>query len=248
MSQRIWIIGASDGIGAALARLYAQQGHHLVLSARRGGALKKIDKTLVGSGHQCVPMDVRRPQSIEAAKTEVLSHWSRIDRVIYMAGLYQPMKMQDLDIKQTKKIIEVNLLGAFHICHALIPDLLSFSPCQLAFCASVAGYRGLPGGQPYGASKAGLINLVQSLRIECGERIDVRLINPGFVKSRLTDKNEFAMPLRLSADDAARRIIKGLEGRSFEIHFPRRFTYIMKGLGILPDLLYHKLMRPRGTT
>ena len=143
-----------------------------------------------------------------------------------------------------RKIIETNLLSVFNILEVVVPVLRSQNQrSQLAICASAAGYVGLPGSQPYGSSKAGLIHLVESLKAEYGKSIDIKLINPGFVESRLTDKNEFYMPFRITAEKAAKRISSGLNSRKFEIHFPKRFTYLMKLVAFLPYSIYFFFFR-----
>ena len=238
-----WIIGASAGIGKALARELAGRGHRIALSARNEEALRQLHGELPGNGHLVLTLDVSDSKTVRRARENILRRWPQVDRVIYMAGIYQPMRMGEMDLDETGKILEVNLLGAFHITETVLPALLEQPGSQLAFCASVAGYRGLPGSQPYGASKAGLINMVESLKAEHGSKIDIKLINPGFVDSRLTDKNNFYMPARISTEAAARAIASGLESSRFEIHFPRRFTAIMKLLHALPHWIYYKIMR-----
>ncbi|MCH2410286.1 SDR family NAD(P)-dependent oxidoreductase, partial [Myxococcota bacterium] len=151
-----------------------------------------------------------------------------------------------LELSTVRKIIETNLLSVFNILEVVVPVLRSQNQrSQLAICASAAGYVGLPGSQPYGSSKAGLIHLVESLKAEYGKSIDIKLINPGFVESRLTDKNEFYMPFRITAEKAAKRISSGLNSRKFEIHFPKRFTYLMKLVAFLPYRIYFFFFRQR---
>ena len=238
-----WIIGASAGIGRALAGELAGRGHSIALSARNEKALEQLHDELPRDGHLVAALDVGDNKSVRRARDNILRRWPRIDRVVYMAGIYQPMRMGEMDLDETRKILEVNLLGAFHVTESVLPELLKQPGSQLAFCASVAGYRGLPKSQPYGASKAGLINMVESLKAEHGGMIDIKLINPGFVESRLTDKNDFYMPARISAETAAGAIAAGLESNSFEVHFPKRFTIIMKCLHALPYWIYYKIMR-----
>ena len=229
----IWIIGASSGIGAALARELAARGAILALSARRKEALETLTQSL-GAGHQLFPLDVTHKEEVAATARAIHSSYGRIDRVIFMAAAYTPMKLSALDMAATKQMIEVNLLGAFHVVEGVLPILTQQGRGQLALCGSVAGYTGLPGGQPYSATKAGIINLAESLRAELPRSIDVKLISPGFVKSELTDKNEFNMPMIITAERAASAIADGLPGRGFEIHFPKLFTRVLKLLRALP--------------
>lgn len=239
----IWIIGASTGIGEALTKELAKEGHSIAFSARNEKALINLHNTLPTNNHLAVPLDVSNHDKLKRAQEEILNRWPRIDKVIFMAGIYHPMHMGSLDLDETRRILEVNLMGAFNVAEVVLPHLLSNKGKQLVFCASVAGYRGLPKGQPYGASKAGLINMVESLNAEHGKKLDIKLINPGFVESRLTDKNDFHMPLRISTEQAATAISEGLKSRSFEIHFPKRFTFTMKLLRILPNWLYYRIIR-----
>ena len=241
-NNNTWIVGASAGIGAALARELASRGHNVALSARDAEALQQLKGELAAGEHLVAALDVGDYATVQQAQSDILQSWERIDRVVFMAGIYQPMPMTELDLEQCRAILEVNLLGALHLSASVLPHLLAHPGSQIAFCASVAGYRGLPRSQPYGASKAGLINLAESLRAEHGKRLDVRLINPGFVESRLTAKNDFHMPMRISAGQAARAIARGLDSSAFEIHFPRLFTYTLKLLGVLPNWLYYKII------
>ncbi len=228
--ERIWIIGASDGIGAAVARACAASGATLILSARSEDRLQQLADDL-GAAHVVVPMDVGDRASVEAAATTVMGH-GPIDRVIHLAALYDPGKVADIDPAMAAQIVTVNLTGTFHIAQ-IAPDVLRAGG-QLALCGSVAGYIGLPQGQIYSATKAGVINLAQTLRSELHGRVDVRLINPGFVDTRLTQRNAFTMPGLMTPDGAAQAIIKGLNGRRFEIHFPRRLTLVLKLIRSLP--------------
>lgn len=234
----VWIIGASSGIGLALAHELARRGATLALSARRGDALERL-RSALGEQHRVFVLDVTDPAETERAAKEVQGAFGRIDRVIFLSAAYQPMKLNALDLAVTRQIVEVSLLGAFYLVHALMPLLVTQAkPAQIALCGSVAGYVGLPGGQPYSATKAGMINLTESLHAEASGNIDVKLLSPGFVRTQLTDKNDFAMPMMIEPDEAARVIAEGLLTRAFEIHFPKRFTLLLKLLRLLPYRAY----------
>lgn len=239
MPETIWIIGASDGIGAALAKAWAGQGARLILSARSDDKLKALAASL-GEGHHAVALDVADRASVEAAAEQV-AQIGPVDRVVHLAALYDPGKVTEVDPGMAAKIIDVNLTGTFHICQ-IAPKVLREGG-QLALCGSVAGFIGLPQGQIYSATKAGVINLVESLRVELAGRIDVRLINPGFVDTQLTKKNDFDMPAMITPEAAAARIIKGLNGRRFDIHFPYRLTLVLKLVRALPYWLSLPLTR-----
>lgn len=231
--ENIWIIGASSGIGEALASELSAQGATLILSARSKDALERSQQAL-GSQHYIYPLDVADYGDVEAAVSYITSTVKKLDRVIFMAAIYQPADIVNMDVTFAKQLLEVNVLGAFHITKAVLPLLEKQSAGQLALCASVAGYVGLPGGQPYSASKAALINFAESLYVEAPKNVDIKLINPGFVRTPMTDKNKFAMPMRVEPEVAARYIIDGLKSKAFEIHFPKKFTIFLKFLSIMP--------------
>lgn len=239
-NEVIWIIGASSGIGAALASELAARGAHLALSARRKEPLETLKQSL-GAGHKIFVLDVVDAGLVSRTAQAIRAAYGRIDRIVFLAAAYTPMQLDELDLVVTRQIVEVNLTGAFHIVHAVLPILKEQQNGQIALCGSVAGYTGLPGGQPYSATKAGIINLAESLRAELPATIDVKLISPGFVKSELTDKNNFKMPMIISAESAAQNIADGLLKNSFEIHFPKTFTFWLKCLRILPYGLAFKI-------
>lgn len=151
-----------------------------------------------------------------------------------------------MEHEKVKKVVEVNLLSAFNLTELVLPWLIEQKKGQFVICASVAGYRGLPTGQPYGATKAALINLAESIYCEMQlthPEVDIKVINPGFVKTPLTDKNDFKMPMIITTEKAAEAIAKGLLSSKFEIRFPFIFTSIMKLLEIIPYRLYFWLVK-----
>lgn len=237
----IWIIGASSGIGWALAHALAQQGATLALCARRIDELTKLQKKL-GEPHHIYPLDVADTEACMATAQTIEQDLGRIDSTLFLAALYIPSAIHAMDIKLAQKTVQVNVGGALNIIHALLPIYQRQATGQIALCASIAGYRGLPNGQPYSATKAALINLAETLYIE-HPKLDIKVINPGFVSTPLTDKNTFEMPFILSPEQAADAITKGLKSKKFEIHFPKKLTYIMKFLRLLPDKLYFHLAR-----
>ena len=241
----IWIIGASSGIGEALAKELDARGAVLALSARREDALERLKNSL-GDQHKIFPLDVSDADIVNQTAQMIRTEFGSIDSLIFLAASYTPMKLDALDLNITRQMIEVNLLGAFHTVNAVLPifkeQTQDESQNQIALCGSVAGYVGLPGGQPYSAGKAGIINLAESLRAELPKTIDVKLINPGFVRTALTDKNNFDMPMIISPEQAGVAIANGLLKRRFEIHFPKRLTYWLKLLKLLPYKLSLKIL------
>lgn len=231
--EHIWIIGASSGIGEALARTLSDGGATLILSARREEELQKLNETL-GGKHLVLPLDVSDNQQVTQAVEHIRQQVPKLDRTLFLAAIYRPADIDKMDMQFAQKLVEVNLLGAIYTSYALLPLLQQQGEGQLVLCGSVAGYTGLPGGQPYSATKAAVANFTESLYAEVPEGIDIKLISPGFVRTRITDKNDFPMPMRIEPDEAAKAIAKGLKRRAFEIHFPKAFTYMVKFLRWLP--------------
>jgi short-subunit dehydrogenase len=240
----IWVIGASSGIGAEVAKELADEGAHVALSARSEDDLKKLEKELDGDGHIVAPLDVSDAKAVQMVADSLSEKWPRLDSVIFLAAIYSAHDGKRKPLDFMHKMLDVNIGGAFNIVETVLPIFDKQGQGQIVLCGSVAGYRGLPNGQPYCATKAAIINYAESLKVELEPKnIDVKLISPGFVKTRLTDKNDFDMPMIIEADDAAEAIVEGLTKRSFEIHFPKKFTFIMKFLQLLPTPLYFMITR-----
>lgn len=239
-AKHYWIIGASSGIGEALAIELAKKGHAVAVSARRKERLHEVlSHCPQTQQHLAIPLDVTDANTLQAAYDTILSRWTQIDSVIYMAGDYTPMTLEEMTANAYESIYQINVLGAFRMVELILPYYLKQSfKGQIAICASVAGYRGLPQSQPYGSTKAALINLTESLAVDLGDKIDIKLICPGFVKTRLTDKNTFSMPMRITPDQAAKKIAQGLHKKRFEITTPWLFTRLMKLLKVMPFSLY----------
>jgi short-subunit dehydrogenase len=241
-NEFIWIVGASSGIGLALAQHLAQEGATIILSARNGEALATHAKAM-GAQHLAYPLDITDAHATQTAATTLWQRFGRIDRVIFMAAAYTPMNLKEMNLQEASQMVDVNIKGALHLIAAVLPKLKLQHEGQLALCGSVAGYTGLPGGQPYSATKAAIINLAESLYSEAPSHIDVKLISPGFVRTPLTDKNDFTMPMIISPETAALAIADGLKSRRFEIHFPKRFTMMLKLLQHLPYALRLRLAK-----
>jgi len=235
----IWIIGASSGIGKALAHELASRGAIIALSARGEDALNTVKENLYNADkHISVPVDVSKTDGMSQARDQILEKFPRLDSAISLAAIYDPSAVKDMNIETAHKITNVNLGGMFNFVHAVLPTMRTQKFGQIVLCGSVAGYCGLPNGQPYSASKAAVINLAQSLRCEEGDMLDIKVINPGFVETPMTDKNDFDMPMKIKPEEAAKSIADGLLKKSFEIHFPKKFTFIMKAISLLPAPLY----------
>jgi short-subunit dehydrogenase len=243
--QTIWITGASQGLGKSLALAYAQQGYRVYASARHEARLNALVNHAYDLSGEiiAIPLDITEQESVTAGINKIL-HQYPLDRAILNAGTYLRQPVTHYSSTQLQQMVTLNLVGTSHCIEAILPHMLARQAGQIAIVASLAGYRGLPSSSGYGASKAGLINLAESLKLDLAPLgIDIRLINPGFVKTPLTDRNEFAMPDIISADTAAQIILDRLETSSFEIRFPTRFAKIMGMLRHLPYSFYFNLVR-----
>ncbi|MAF68718.1 MAG: short-chain dehydrogenase [Micavibrio sp.] len=232
----VWIVGASSGIGRALAHELSKRGAKLIVSARSKDKLKSLVKELEGEA-LAAPCDVVDIKSLEKAMKAGREAFATIDSVVHLAAIYDPMALRALDIEKTHAITNVNLNGVFNLLHVILPYYRKRHKGQIALCGSVAGYCGLPQGQPYSATKAAVMNIAQSLKSE-EEKLNIKLISPGFVDTDLTAKNDFEMPMIISVEKAAKALANGLESSGFEIRFPFIFTSIMKLLAGLPYRLY----------
>lgn len=241
--KTIWIIGASSGIGYALAKELHAQGAQLILSARRKEKLEALSEELGGDHYVC-PLDVGEHETLVSAMNDIQERFKRLDSVLFLPAIYTPHDGQKKNIETIHKMLHVNLGGAFNVVDVVQDVFKAQGGGQIILCGSVAGYRGLPSGQPYCAAKAAIISYAESLKIDLeDENIDVKVINPGFVRTPLTDKNKFKMPMIIEPEHAAKAIAKDMQSRTFEIHFPKRFTFIMKGIHLLPAPIYFMLMR-----
>lgn len=236
--RRVWLVGASTGIGAAVAKELAQRGAKLALSARSAEKLQGLGI----EGALLLPCDATCVDALAEARQRLLNAWLGIDLVIYLAGDYVPMGADDFDLARAEQVIEVNFNGALRLASCVLHDLHAGG--GIAFVASVAGYRGLPKALCYGPGKAALIHFAECLHLDLAPRnIGVWLISPGFVQTRLTAKNDFSMPALLSPEQAALEMVEGFQSGRFEIHFPKRFSRILKFLALLPYRWYFPLIR-----
>ena len=240
--KRVWLLGASSGIGAALGQLLLARGARVAFSARH---LERLDGLGSGAGNALLlPCDAADEATVRGACEQLLAAWGGVDLAIYLAGDYVPMRAWEIDPARARRMIDVNFTGAVSFAACVVPQLLRQGHGQIAFVASVAGYRGLPKSLIYGPTKAALINFAEALYLDLEPRgIGVRVINPGFVATMLTAQNDFAMPALLSPEAAAQATLHGFAGSAFEIDYPKRFTRVMKLLAHLPYWLYFPLIR-----
>jgi len=229
-----WIIGGGSGIGAAVASLLAKRGWTVAISGRREDKLAEVAK-----GHPTIapyPLDVTDRPAIDATVQKIAAELGRIDLFVFGAAAWQPMDVGDYDYEKFAKVVDTNYLGVLRMANPVIAQMQRQGGGHFSVIASVAGYFGLPRSAAYSSTKAGLINLLETMRTELAPRnIKVRMIAPGFVKSELTDKNDFPMPFLMETEEAAERIVDGLtQSDRFEIAFPKRMVWLMKTVRWLP--------------
>ncbi len=238
---RVWLVGASSGIGRAVAHALHGQGAQVIVSARNAQALEAFR---VGHpGAQVLALDVRDGESVRLAAQSLLAR-GPLDWVFYCAGHYAPMQAASFDLAQALGHVRINYDGALHVINAVMPQMMARQSGHISLVSSVAGFRGLPRSLAYGPTKAALINLAEALYLELQSHgVGVSLVNPGFVATGLTARNDFRMPALITPEEAAAQILAGWGKGRFEIHFPRRFTLGMKALQLLPFGLYQAIVR-----
>ncbi len=239
--KRVWLVGASTGIGRATAELLHQRGAQVVASARNAATLGELAAHCPGL--QSLPLDAGREPEVLAAAAHLLQA-GPLDLVLYCAGTYSAMRAQEMDSAEIAHHVQVNYLGAVHTIAAVLPGMLARGAGHISVVSSVAGFRGLPKSLAYGPTKAALINLAETLYMDVHDAgVGVSVINPGFVQTPLTAQNAFHMPALITPAQAAIELVAGLERGLFEIHFPKRFTRWMKLLRLLPYSIYFRITR-----
>ena len=241
--RRVWVIGASSGIGKAFSEALIKRGARVALSARNASALESLAEGAQAGQTLVLPMDVNNGAEIEKAYAQLEDAWSGFDLLVLLAGTHLPVRAWELNAGEAEQLFRTNVFGVIRALTLVIPDLVKKGEGGIAVVSSVAGYCGLPTSLVYGASKAALINFTETLYLDLRPKgISVYLVNPGFVRTPLTDRNPFEMPALISAEDAATHMLKGFSDGEFEIHFPKRFTRLMKLLRILPYRLFFPLV------
>jgi short-subunit dehydrogenase len=242
----IWITGGSTGLGREVARQYAQAGHTVCASARGAEALTRLVgecQGLPGKIH-AYPLDVTDVDRVAETFASIQADVGLPELVILNAGTSVPDKVQAFDRENYQRIMNINYMGVINCLEPVVPEFIARSSGQIAIVASVAGYRGLPLAAAYCASKSALIALCESLQPELAvEGINLQVVNPGFVRTPLTAKNEFSMPFLMEVEAAAASMIGGLAQGRFEVTFPKRFTWLVKFTRFLPNSVFLRLTR-----
>jgi len=228
---RVWVTGASSGIGAALACELADRGASVAISARSGEKLRAV----AGDRMLAVPVDVTDRAATVAAGDAVRAALGGLDVAVLNAGTWSRFHVEHWDSEAFADQLRTNLMGTVHSLEAVVPTMLAAGSGRIVGTASVAGYRGIPGAEAYGATKAALLNLLESLRGSLGPRgIVVQTVAPGFVTTPMTDRNTFPMPFLVSPEVAARAIADGMAKDKAEIVFPLPMMLLMKAARLVP--------------
>ncbi len=235
--KRYWLVGASEGLGAALAHQLARAGVEVIVSARSQDKLDALVAELPGNASS-QDVDVSDSTSVAAAAKAV----GDVDGVVFLAGVYWPMKSQEWDAEKAEAMVDINFTGAVRVMGAVMPMMQERGTGHLVITGSLSGFRGLPGAIGYAASKAGTMALAESMYADLrATDIDVQLANPGFIKTRLTEKNDFKMPFIMEPDDAAREMFELMNSDRFKKSFPRVFSWVFRLSQFMPDWMYYRL-------
>ena len=241
--KNIWITGASSGIGNALAIKFAKEGWQVAASARRENLLKELG--YINNNIHPFPLDVTDSEKCKGTFTEIINKFKSIEICVFCTGIHDPKSERSLNLEKVKNIMEVNFFGTVNSINAVYDYFKKNKSGHISMVSSVAGYRGLPAGGAYCASKSALTTFAESLYFDMKRsNVRVSVVHPGFIKTPMTDQNDFPMPMIKSPEFAADEMFKGLtQSNAFEIHFPKKFTFIMKILKIMPNWLYLKLIK-----
>jgi short-subunit dehydrogenase len=235
--KKIWITGASSGIGKALTEKFALEGWRVAASARRREIL---DEMANNENIFSYPLDVTNQNQINEISSKITNDFGNLDLCVFSSGTYDPKLEQEINIKQNKFVMETNFFGVLYCIKSVEKYFKDKKSGHISIVSSIAAYRGLPNSSGYGPSKAALTNLTESLYFDFKKyNVRISLISPGFIKTPLTDKNEFPMPFIKTPEFAAEKIFDGLtKSKAFEIHFPKALTLLLKFLRILPYKIY----------
>ena len=242
IKKTIWITGGSTGIGKALAIKFANEGWNVAISARRENLLEEISNEY--ENIISFPLDVTKKENCKEVFSQIKNKFENIDICFFSTGTWDPKKEKDIDVEQIENVFKVNFFGTLNSIKAVEEYFKNKKSGTITIVSSIAGYRGLPNSTGYGPSKSALNNLAESLYFDFGRsNVRVCLVSPGFIKTPMTDKNDFNMPFLKTPEYAAEKIYDGLVNKkSFEIHFPKSLTIILKILGFLPNKIYFGLI------
>lgn len=232
-----WLVGASEGLGRALALELSRAGAEVIVSARGSERLQSLVEGLPGPG-RAIACDVSDRDSVAKAAAEA----GPIDGLVFLAGVYWPIRATEWEAEKVEAMCDVNFTGAARVLGAVLPGMLERGAGHIVLTGSLSGFRGLPGAIGYGATKAALMSLGESMRIDLkGTGIAVQNANPGFIRTRLTDKNDFSMPFLMEPEEAAARVMRLMRSDRFSASFPWLFGAWFRFSQFLPDWLYFRI-------
>ena len=240
VGKRYWLVGASEGLGLALAQQMHREGAKLILSARSAQRLDEVCATLPGA--VAAPLDVSDSAAVRAVAAQI----GPVDGMVWLAGVYTPMPADALDPVAFVQMCDVNFTGCARVLGAVLPDMVARGAGHIVLTGSLSGFRGLPKAMGYQASKAGVMALAESLYADLrGSGITVQVANPGFIRTRLTDKNTFAMPFLMEPHEAAAHMMTLMRGKAFKKSFPTVFSWLFRLSQFLPDWAYYRIFAPK---
>ena len=235
--KRYWLVGASEGLGAALAHLMSKAGAELVLSARSEDRLQALANELPGKA-EVVCVDVADTENVKAASAAI----GDVDGVVFLAGVYWPMSAKNWQADDAETMVDINFTGAMRLMGQVVPRMVSRDRGHIVLTGSLSAFRGLPGAIGYSASKAGVMALAESMRCDLRRTgVDVQVVNPGFIKTRLTDKNDFKMPFIMEPEAAAQVMFDHMKTARFKRSFPTLFSLLFRTTQLMPDWLYFRI-------
>lgn len=239
--KRYWLVGASEGLGLALAQKLSRAGAEVILSARSSDKLAEAVATLPGRA-SALPVDVADAASVRSAAATL----GPIDGVVFLAGVYWPTRAAAWDADKVEAMCDINFTGCARVIGAVMPGMVARGAGHVVITGSLSGFRGLPGAIGYSASKAGTMALAESMYADLrGTGIAVQVANPGFIRTRLTDKNDFSMPFLMEPDQAAQYMFDHMLTDRFKISFPMVFSWLFRLSQFMPDWMYYRLFAPK---
>jgi short-subunit dehydrogenase len=232
-----WLIGASEGLGAALAEKLSRAGAHVVLSARSEDKLIELSDRLPGPS-TVQAMDVSDLGSLRAAAEAI----GPVDGVVYLAAVYWPMRSQDWNAEEAEAMADINFTGLVRAMGVVVPDMVARNSGHVVVTGSLSAFRGLPGSIGYSAAKAGTLSLAECMYADLRKTgVQVQVVNPGFIRTRLTDKNDFKMPFIMDPEEVAQVMFEHMNTDRFKTSFPRPFSWLFRLGAVLPDWIYFRL-------